>query len=94
MPRPYAPAFWPFIAAVTLVLCLALPCLGAERRPSAPPPAPPSAPLAAVYTGNVKTGKYHNASCRYFSCKNCTARFASPREAKQQGFTACNRCGG
>lgn len=47
-----------------------------------------------VYVGNVKTLKYHNSGCRYFTCKSCTARFASPQEAKAKGFTACKVCGG
>lgn len=47
-----------------------------------------------AYVGNAKTGKYHNASCRHFTCKNCVIRLNSPAEARQKGFVACKVCGG
>ena len=36
----------------------------------------------------------HNSNCRYYDCKSCTKRFASPAEARGAGYTACKVCGG
>lgn len=47
-----------------------------------------------VYSGNIKSGKYHNSRCRYFNCPNCKAVFSSPQEAIGKGFVACKVCGG
>lgn len=44
--------------------------------------------------GNVKSRIYHNSSCRYYFCRNCTAIFASAQEARADGFRACQICGG
>ena len=68
-----------------LVLCLALflaalPALAAQRQ--------------TAYSGNAKTKKYHNSSCRYFTCKACIVFFASAEEARQKGYIACKVCGG
>lgn len=54
----------------------------------------PVAAAQVVYSGNPKTMKYHNAKCRYFSCKACTVRLSSPEEARAKGYVACKHCGG
>ena len=46
----------------------------------------------AVYRGNVQTGIFHQQSCRYFSCNNCTAVFDSLEAALQAGFRPCKVC--
>lgn len=48
----------------------------------------------SVYRGNAKSKKYHNQSCRYFDCKNCVVVFATPDEARRNGYIACKICGG
>lgn len=50
--------------------------------------------ISVVYSGNPKSMKYHNSSCRYFSCKACTVRFSSAEEAVRKGYAACKKCGG
>lgn len=45
-----------------------------------------------AYRGNVKTKKFHAQSCRYFNCKNCTRKFATPKKAKKAGFKPCKVC--
>ena len=80
-----------------LVCCASLFCTDFSRAAEVPTPASSAILVQAkayVYSGSVKTGKYHNASCRYFSCRNCKARFKSAAEAKAQGFVACKVCGG
>ncbi len=47
-----------------------------------------------VYMGNHKSGIYHNSSCRYYDCKNCTVVLKSREEARRLGFRACKICGG
>lgn len=44
--------------------------------------------------GNAKSRIYHNSSCRYYTCRNCTVVFASAQEARAAGFRACKICGG
>lgn len=47
-----------------------------------------------VYSGNVKTKKYHNPGCKFYDCRDCTARFKSRKAAEAQGYTACQKCPG
>src|SRR5690349_8480409 len=44
------------------------------------------------FHGNVKTRVFHQASCRYYACPNCTAKFASAEEAKESGYRPCGVC--
>lgn len=44
--------------------------------------------------GNAKSRIYHNSSCRYYTCRNCTVIFASAQEARAAGFRPCRICGG
>lgn len=47
-----------------------------------------------TYSGNVKSFKYHNSSCKHFNCRTCTRKFSSAEEAKKAGFIPCGWCGG
>ena len=76
------------IACLFVLLCAAV------LAPEAPAARRVRADISAVYSGNPKSMKYHNASCRYFSCKACTVRFASAEEAVRKGYVACKKCGG
>lgn len=48
--------------------------------------------VAAEYRGNRESRVFHQSSCRYFSCKNCTVVLASPEEAANRGFRPCGVC--
>ena len=61
---------------------------GAQRPSIAPQDA------AKAYSGNPNSMIYHNSGCRYFTCKACVLRFASPDEARQRGYRACKKCSG
>ena len=47
---------------------------------------------AETYSGNTKSQVFHQSSCRYYACKNCTARFGSPSEAVNRGYRPCGIC--
>jgi len=51
-----------------------------------------TAARAETYSGNTKSRVFHQSSCRYYACKNCTARFASAGEAVERGYRACGIC--
>lgn len=44
------------------------------------------------YHGNVDSRKFHKSSCRYYSCKNCTAVFKSKSDAEKAGYIGCKVC--
>ncbi len=69
----------PHIAARFLALSILVACAGltSARQP---------------FHGNARTGVYHQSSCRYYSCPNCTVRLDSAEEAKEQGFRPCKVC--
>jgi hypothetical protein len=46
----------------------------------------------AAYRGNTRSNVFHQASCRYFHCKNCTVTFDSAAEAVREGYRACGEC--
>ena len=48
--------------------------------------------LAETYRGNTRSRVFHQSSCRYYSCKNCTATFASAAEARKHGYRPCGVC--
>ena len=50
--------------------------------------------ITGVYSGNVKTRKYHNERCKFFDCRDCTVKFKSAAEARKAGYDACGKCGG
>ena len=47
---------------------------------------------AAAYVGNIRSHKFHRLSCRYASCPNCRAKFATRQEAIEAGFSPCGTC--
>lgn len=47
---------------------------------------------AEVCRGNVKTGIFHSAGCRYSACDDCTAVFSSQDEAVKAGFRPHGQC--
>jgi methylphosphotriester-DNA--protein-cysteine methyltransferase len=59
-----------------------------------PGPASPTAAPAneTAFAGNVSTHKFHKRGCRYYSCSNCTAKFATREEAIAAGFRPCGTC--
>jgi hypothetical protein len=63
-------------------------------REAPPAPEPPRLLVEqeAVYSGNASTHRFHKRSCRYFSCTNCTAHFATPDEAIAAGFRPGGCC--
>lgn len=48
--------------------------------------------VEASYVGNTNTYKFHRMSCRYATCKNCTAKFVSREEAIAAGFRPGGCC--
>lgn len=46
------------------------------------------------FSGNVKTFKLHNSTCRYYNCRDCVASFNTREEALEIGYTPCMKCGG
>ena len=53
---------------------------------------PALAVLAETYRGNTQSRVFHQSSCRYYSCKNCTATFSSAAEARKHGYRPCGIC--
>ena len=47
---------------------------------------------AAPYHGNIKSGVFHQSSCRYYNCKNCVMEFDTREAAIQAGFRPCKVC--
>jgi micrococcal nuclease len=44
------------------------------------------------YHGNVKSHVFHDASCKYFNCKNCVIGFRSRQEAVDAGYRPGGGC--
>jgi hypothetical protein len=57
-----------------------------------PAPPPPLVVQQSAYVGNINTHRFHLLSCRYASCSNCTARFATREEAIEAGFRPGGCC--
>ncbi len=47
---------------------------------------------AEPFRGNTRSRVFHQSSCRHYACPNCTAKFATVREAKENGYRACGIC--
>ena len=45
-----------------------------------------------VYHGNTDSKIFHQSSCRYFNCKNCTKVFDSRDAAIDAGYRPCKVC--
>jgi hypothetical protein len=48
--------------------------------------------VAVLYHGNTNSHRFHQRSCRYFDCTNCTAKFTSREEAIAAGYRPCGTC--
>lgn len=49
-------------------------------------------PTALAYSANTNTGRFHRETCQYFSCPNCTAKFATREEAIAAGYRPGGCC--
>lgn len=83
--------------ATGLLLALLLFSLAAWAQTTAPAEGRPGATILVaqtetVYHGNVRSKKFHRPGCRYYDCKNCTARFTSREQAIQAGYVPCKVC--
>jgi len=45
-----------------------------------------------AYHGNVKSKKFHQSSCSYYDCKNCTVVFNTREAAIAAGYVPCGIC--
>lgn len=78
------------VAALVVFLLLLGATVVSQDRPAGPKPS--ERPAAAAYRGNTNTHKFHKQSCRYFTCPNCTAKFATREEAINAGYRPCGTC--
>lgn len=46
----------------------------------------------STFRGNTKSRVFHSAFCQHYNCKNCTAEFATAREATAAGYRPCSIC--
>lgn len=51
-----------------------------------------AAAVDAGYSGNTNSRKFHESGCRYFSCKNCTAKFKTREAAIAAGYVPGGCC--
>ena len=49
-------------------------------------------PAEGMFHGDVESHVYHGSSCQYYTCKNCTQRFASRQEAEAAGYWRHRQC--
>lgn len=47
---------------------------------------------AAKYHGNTSSMIFHQSSCRYYNCKNCTMDFNTREAAIAAGYRPCKVC--
>jgi len=82
------------LIALVLVLSWALAAWAQESvpKPSQAQPTARQPQSRVVYHGNVRSHKFHRPGCRYYNCKNCTARFTSRQEAIKAGYVPCKVC--
>jgi methylphosphotriester-DNA--protein-cysteine methyltransferase len=45
-----------------------------------------------AFRGNTRSHVFHQSSCRYYACTNCTAKFDTAREAIEAGYRPCGVC--
>ena len=48
--------------------------------------------IAANYSGNIKSRKFHVPGCQHYNCKNCTAAFNTREHAIAAGYSPCKIC--
>src|SRR5262245_7355938 len=44
------------------------------------------------FHGNRSSHVFHDSSCKYYDCKNCTASFGTAEEAVAAGYRPCAIC--
>lgn len=104
----FAAGFWGALVVVALILAArreeprreVLPpaparIVSAEYIPLAtrgPEPPPLRIEQTLAYSGNANTHVFHQPSCRYASCTNCTAQFATREEAIDAGYRPGGCC--
>jgi hypothetical protein len=79
----------------THIIILSLLVIGALTIPALSIPTMPFARTdtkAAAYHGNVQSHIFHQANCRYYSCKACTAQFNTREKAIKAGYRPCKIC--
>ena len=83
-----------WIAALLCLIWLAgAVCLVASRSLAGPQTAAAvQARQDAAYHGNVRSGVFHRAGCRYYNCRNCVAVFNTREEALKAGYRPCKVC--
>ncbi len=47
---------------------------------------------AGKYHGNTSSMIFHQSSCRYYNCKNCTREFNTREAAIAAGYRPCKVC--
>lgn len=57
-----------------------------------PAESPAKKKTLAPYVGNIKSHKFHRASCRYATCPNCAAKFKTRQEAIDAGYAPGGCC--
>jgi hypothetical protein len=85
------------VTAVAVCLLIGAMLVSSGERPAGPVANPNSNPqpkpaAEAAYSGNTNTHKFHVRTCRYSHCTNCTATFATRREAIEAGYRPCGIC--
>lgn len=89
-----------FLLALVMAAFMASPALSAGKqdigdmlpRENAIINAPGSKKI--IYTGNVKTKKFHAPDCKFYDCRDCSASFKSQAEALAAGYERCKKCPG
>ncbi len=82
-----------YLQTILLCLLLTVPAFSAETLPMSRTTSQATG-ISRIVHGNVKSKIYHNASCKYFTCKACTAVFPTAADARTRGYRACKVCGG
>ena len=91
--RPRRGKTWATGLLLALLLCAPTAwAQSVDQSKSKPGPAMRTSQTEVVYHGNVRSKKFHRPSCRYYDCKNCTARFTSREQAIQAGYVPCKVC--
>ena len=50
--------------------------------------------VPGIRQGNTQSRIFHNSTCKYYNCTNCTETFGDVHMAISKGYTPCKRCGG
>jgi hypothetical protein len=67
------------------------PSKGGERSES-PQATKEQEEVGETYHGNASSHVFHDSTCRYYNCKNCTVVFKSREAAIKAGYRPCGIC--